>query len=78
MGLAALTRRGWQKNPKAQGKWNFYASIFGIIVGNAINYFLEREFISGWADLLILGWGIFSYLLGIFLESCNRKHSPNQ
>lgn len=78
MGLAALTRRGWQKNPKAQGKWNFYASIFGIIVGNAINYFLEREFIPGWADLLILGWGVFSYLGGLILAHLNKKITENK
>ena len=45
MGLAAITRKGWQKNPLKQGLWNLKASIFSIIVGNVVIYLLEGNII---------------------------------
>lgn len=77
MGLSALTRRGWKENPRKQGRWNVYVSIFAIIFGTIVNLLLgeDVEDILSWRYLGIMGlfllWGLFSLLMGILLDKTN-------
>lgn len=73
MGLAALTRKGWKKNPREQGKFNLCAAILGLIVGNIISYFVSGDILSVEMNLFILGWGVISYFAGICLEYSRGK-----
>ena len=70
MGLSALTRKGWQTNPKKQGRWNLYASIFGIVVGTIVNLMMGEEVLNT-TYFIIMGlfllWGIISFFMGLWL-----------
>ena len=68
MGLSALTRKGWQTNPREQGRWNLYASIFGIVVGTIANLMVGEEVLN--ATTLLL-WDLYYY--GIFPLVGNYK-----
>lgn len=72
MGLAAITRKGWVKNPRKQGLRNLEASIFGVAVGNVGFYLFDGELIPWWGDLFFLGWGVVSFILGIICDAHNK------
>lgn len=70
MGLSAITRKGWQTNPRKQGRDNFIASLVGIVVGTAILFFVEEDFFDTTyliSVLVVLLWGVFCLLLGRWL-----------
>ena len=80
MGLGALTRKGWEQDPRKQGKSNLYAAIFGIIVGIPIIFLIDKD-----VDLSVLliipvylGWGVFSYFMGIFLDKQRKKSKEHE
>lgn len=70
MGLSALTRKGWQTNPRRQGRWNLYISILGIVVGTIANL-LMGENVLNTTYFVVMGfvllWGIISFLIGLWL-----------
>lgn len=69
MGLAALTRKGWQTDPRRQGKRNFFIAIFVIVLGTIILWFIDRESIFCFEHFIAMSiiflWGIFGLLTGI-------------
>lgn len=73
MGLGELTRKGWKKDPRKQGKDNLSAAIFSLIVGNTICYFAYGEIIPIGVDLLILAWGIIGYFLGLYFDRQRKR-----
>lgn len=81
MGLSALTRKGWQTNPREQGRWNLYSSILGIVVGTIINL-LMGESILDTTYFVVMGlfllWGIVSFFMGLWLGYLQDKTKNKQ
>lgn len=80
MGLAALTRKGWRTNPKEQGRWNLFASIFGIVVGTIANLMMGENVLNT-TYFVVMGifllWGIVSFLMGLWLGHIQDKSSKD-
>ena len=83
MGLAALTRKGWMTNPRKQGRWNFFASIFAIVFGTlyiwifeldccrSFRWMLSIQFIGIMSIFLL--WGVISLVGGMLLGGSTGK-----
>ena len=82
MGLAALTRKGWQTDPRRQGKRNFFIAILAIVLGTITLWFIDRESILSFEHFLAMSifliWGIFSLLMGLWLGHIQDKGDVNK
>ena len=68
MGYSFLTRKRWEQNPKGEGKYRLYSCIPIIVISNIISYFVYDEILPIYCDLIVLGWGIVGYFVGILLD----------
>ncbi|MCQ2075462.1 MAG: hypothetical protein MJZ20_00280 [Bacteroidaceae bacterium] len=75
MGLSAITRNGWKKNPLKQGLWNLKVSVICSLSIPLIGYMLNIEEMANAIIVapIFLLWGIVSFVVGITLDRLNRK-----
>lgn len=75
MGLSALTRNGWKKNPLKQGSWNLKVSIGVSIIIPLIGFLIGNETMAGSIVVapFVLLWGVTSYFLGVWQDKLNKK-----
>ena len=74
MGLSAITRNGWKKNPRKQGTWNLKVSIGVSIIIPLIGFLIGNETMAGSivvAPFVLLG--VASFFLGVWQDKLNKK-----
>lgn len=75
MGLSALTRNGWKKNPFKQGIWNLKVSVICSLGVPLIGYIFGIEDMANAIVVapIFLLQGIVSFVIGIILDRLNQK-----
>lgn len=77
MGLGAVNRKGWQTNPRKQGRWNFYTSIIAVVFGTLLMLIIEG--VEGISYSYLIGisifllWGVVSLFLGVLIGRLQDK-----
>lgn len=75
MGIAAITRKGWKKDPLIQGLWNLKVSVICSLGVPLIGYILGIEDMTNAIIVapIFLLWGLVSFVGGFILDRLNRK-----